>query len=71
MMEAGRFRNAVIAELAAPKYIVEQSGEIAFLAATMRPAHAAALRAIGRDKSCRTRPIRVLKQFGRTSWASR
>jgi hypothetical protein len=50
MMEAGRFRNAVIAELAAPKYIVEQSGEIAFLAATMRPAHAAAMRQRAQEK---------------------
>jgi hypothetical protein len=50
MMEADRFQNAVIAELAALKYIVEQIGEIAFLAATMRPAHAAAMRQRAREK---------------------
>jgi hypothetical protein len=50
MMETDRFQNAVIAELAALKYIVEQIGEIAFLVATMRPEHAAAMRQKAREK---------------------
>jgi hypothetical protein len=44
MMEADKFQTAVIAELAALKYVVEQIGEIAFLVATMRAEHAAAMR---------------------------
>ena len=51
MMEMDRFQNAVIAELAAFKYIVEQIGEIAFLVATMRPEHAAAMRQRARKKA--------------------
>jgi hypothetical protein len=50
MMEMDRFQNAVIAELAALKYIVEQIGEIAFLVATMRPEHAATMRQQARIK---------------------
>jgi len=50
MMEADRFQNAVIAELAALKYIVEQIGEVAFLAATMRPEHAAVMRQRAQEK---------------------
>ena len=50
MMEADRFQNAVIAELAALKYVVEQIGEIAFLVATMRPEHAAVMRQKAREK---------------------
>jgi hypothetical protein len=42
MMEADKFQTAVIAELAALRYVLEQVGEIAFLAAAMRPEHAAA-----------------------------
>ena len=49
-MEADKFQNAVIAELAALKYVVEQIAEIAFLAATMRAEHAASMRQRAREK---------------------
>ena len=50
MMEADKFQNAVIAELAALKYVVEQIAEIAFLAATMRAEHATSMRQRAREK---------------------
>jgi hypothetical protein len=49
-MEANVFQGAVIAELAALKYVLEQIGRIAFLAAAMRPEHAAAMRQAARQK---------------------
>lgn len=49
-MDADKFQTAVIAELAALKYVIEQVGQVAFLAATMRPEHAAAMRETAREK---------------------
>ena len=49
-MEADKFQTAVIAELAALKYVLERVGEIAFLTAAMRPEHAAAMRQAAREK---------------------
>ena len=43
-MEANAFQVAVIAELTALKYVLEQVGKIAFIAADLRPEHAAAMR---------------------------
>jgi hypothetical protein len=50
MIEGDKFQTAVIAELAALRYVLEQVGEIAFLAAAMRPEHAAALRQTAQEK---------------------
>ena len=53
MMEANKFQTAIIAELAALRYVLEQVGEIAFLAAAMRPEHAAAMRRTAKDRLAR------------------
>jgi hypothetical protein len=49
-MEENVFQGAVVAELAALKYVLEQVGRIALLAAAMRPEHAAAMRQAARQK---------------------
>jgi hypothetical protein len=49
-MEAEKFQIAVIAELAALKYVLEHVGKIAFLAAAMRPEHAAGMRQAAQEK---------------------
>jgi hypothetical protein len=49
-MEQEKFQVAVIAELAALKYVIEQLGKITLLAAAMRPEDAAAMRQVARDK---------------------
>jgi len=53
MMEADKFQTAIIAELAALRYVLEQVGEIAFLAAAMRPEHAAATRQTAKERLAR------------------
>ena len=55
MMEADKFRTAIIAELAALRYVVEQVGEIAFLAAAMRSEHAASMRHTAQERLARDR----------------
>jgi hypothetical protein len=55
MMEADKFQTAIIAELAALRYVVEQVGGIAFLAAAMRPEHAASMRQTAQERLARDR----------------
>jgi hypothetical protein len=49
-MEADKFQIAVITELAALKYVLEQVGKIALLAAAMRPEHVAAMCQAAQEK---------------------
>jgi hypothetical protein len=53
MMEANKIQTAIIAELAALRYVLEQVGKIAFLAAAMRPEHAAAMRQTAKERLAR------------------
>ena|SRR5262249_49695250 len=49
-MEMDKFQTATIAELAATRYILEQIGKIAFLAAGLRTDHVISMRENARKK---------------------